>query len=75
MTHQQRYRDAWEKYRDPTLTDAERQVLEQEMDSAQNDFTWDEFQDFKKTLPGYLEHWKTPVPRLLVAGHAVVAGK
>ena len=32
--------------------------LENEMDSAQNLFGWQEFQDFKKTLPGYCEYWQ-----------------
>ena len=32
-------------------------TLQKEMDSAQNEFTWDEFQEFKKTIKGFVEHW------------------
>ena len=52
-----RYARAWFLYRDTSLDDATRQTLEQEMDSAQNHFTWAEFQEFKKTLPGYEDFW------------------
>lgn len=54
--HHNRYRKAWEEY--STCFDKVRaKELEREMDSAQNHFGWDEFQEFKKTLPGYIEYW------------------
>ena len=54
--HHRRYRAAWTEYR--TNLDPERaKELEQEMDSAQNHFGWDEFQKFKVTLEGYVEYW------------------
>jgi len=56
--HHRRYRIAWSLYQDKGLTDEHRLILEQEMDGAQNHFTWDEFQTFKETLPGFVEFWK-----------------
>jgi hypothetical protein len=35
------------------------------MDSAQNHFTFDEFQEFKDTLPGYQEYWDGFAERFL----------
>jgi hypothetical protein len=35
------------------------------MDSAQNHFAFDEFQEFKDTLPGYQEYWDGFVERFL----------
>ena len=34
------------------------------MDAAQNLFSWDEFQAFKKTLPGFVEYWGSIVDEL-----------
>lgn len=51
--HHKRYREAWEAYRKTGNPD-----LGRKMDMAQNQFTWDEFQAFKKTLPGFCEHWQ-----------------
>jgi hypothetical protein len=56
-SHHERYARAWDLYLDESLSDGARRSLEQEMDSAQNHFTWDEFQAFKLTLPGFVEHW------------------
>lgn len=54
--HHIRYRKAWEEYK--TTTDKTRaKELEKEMDNAQNDFAFSEFQEFKKTLDGYQEYW------------------
>lgn len=66
--HHTRYRKAWLEYYHLTrygrpstdfssdfMRDAYR--LEHEMDQAQNYFTWDEFQEFKRTLPGFLDIW------------------
>jgi hypothetical protein len=39
------------------MPDSARQILEREMDSAQNLFGWDEFQEFKVALPGFVEFW------------------
>lgn len=55
--HHRRYALAWSLYRDDSLADGAREALEREMDAAQNLFGWDEFQDFKQTLPGFVEHW------------------
>lgn len=55
--HHERYARAWSLHRDPSMSDESRQILEREMDDAQNHFTWDEFQKFKTTLPGYVEYW------------------
>jgi hypothetical protein len=55
--HHRRYALAWSLYRDESLTDDARETLEREMDSAQNLFGWDEFQTFKQTLSGFVEHW------------------
>ena len=57
-SHYRRYRVAWEAYIDPDTPDACRLDLENEMDSAQNEFTFDEFQEFKKTLPGFVRFWQ-----------------
>ena len=39
------------------MPDSARENLEREMDSAQNLFGWDEFQEFKVKLPGFVEFW------------------
>lgn len=54
--HHRRYREAWDAYR-TCFDDADAQLLERAMDAAQNSFGWDEFQEFKQTLPGYVEYW------------------
>lgn len=59
--HHTRYRNAWLSwlslnrydYNNSALDEQFR--LEDEMDQAQNDFTWDEFQQFKITLPFYFD--------------------
>lgn len=56
--HHVRYARAWDLYRDESLSDEARQILEQEMDAAQDHFNQEEFRVFKQTLPGYLAHWK-----------------
>ena len=54
--HKRQYREAWNEYR--TNFDEERKLqLERAMDNAQNSFEWDEFQEFKVTLEGYVEYW------------------
>lgn len=55
--HHRRYRLAWLAHLDPDTPEHCLIDIENEMDSAQNHFTWDEFQEFKKTLPGFVEHW------------------
>ena len=63
--HHHRYATAWSLHKDPNCSAESRLILEQEMDDAQNDFTWDEFQAFKCTLPGFIEHWQkiiAPLP-------------
>ena len=55
--HHRRYRVAWGLYRDRSLSQGHLKALEREMDNAQNRFAFDEFQDFKETLPGFNEHW------------------
>ena len=55
--HQNRYALAWSLWKEPSCSPENKLVLEREMDNAQNNFTWQEFQDFKETLPGYLDHW------------------
>lgn len=55
--HHARYSRAWFLHQDAELSDESRLILEREMDDAQNYFGWDEFQEFKATLPGYIEHW------------------
>lgn len=58
----ERYARAWDEYR--TCFDKSRaRELEVEMDSAQNHFTFDQFQEFKVTLPGYVGYWND-LPRL-----------
>jgi len=56
--HHRLYRLAWESYIDPDTPKSCKRNLEKEMDSAQNHFCWDEFQEFKETLPGYIAHWE-----------------
>ena len=63
--HHERYARAWSLHRDPAMSDESRQILEREMDDAQNHFTWDEFQEFKKTLPGFVEYWAEKKEELL----------
>lgn len=55
--HHRRYAIAWSLHQDPTCSDESRLILEREMDDAQNSFSWDEFQSFEATLPGYVAHW------------------
>ena len=55
--YRKRYETAWNLYLDPDLSEEAKLTLQKEMDSAQNEFTWDEFQEFKKTLKGFVEHW------------------
>lgn len=51
------YRAAWQEY--CTCFDAdEAKRLERRMDQAQKHFSLNEFQVFKKTLPGYTEYWE-----------------
>ena len=71
--HQTRYALAWNLYQDETLSEESRLVLEQEMDSAQNDFSWDEFQVFKATLPDYIKHWDGIKDKMLsqLLGHGL----
>jgi hypothetical protein len=63
IPHHKRYARAWYLYNDQNLSDEAKKMLEREMDAAQNDFAWDEFQAFKATLPGYLAHWKALAAR------------
>lgn len=56
--HHLRYSRAWSLYQEKGLSEELKISLENEMDSAQNLFGWQEFQDFKKTLPGYCEYWQ-----------------
>ena len=56
--HHTRYKRAWSLYQEEGLCQESRKALEKEMDSAQNHFSWDEFQDFKETLPGFNEFWE-----------------
>lgn len=55
--HHARYAQAWALYQDKGMSDETYKALETEMDSAQNHFCFQEFQEFKKTLPGFVEHW------------------
>ena len=61
--HNNRYRTAWVLYKDELSApespwrDTRMKILESEMDSSQEFFGWDEFQDFKKSLDEYEEHW------------------
>jgi hypothetical protein len=55
--HHVRYARAWALHQDADMPDSSREILEREMDSAQNLFGWDEFQKFKATLPGFMEFW------------------
>jgi hypothetical protein len=56
--HHKRYRAAWLLYKKGGLSEDEKIVLENEMDSAQNHFKWDEFKEFEKTLPGFIDFWE-----------------
>jgi len=55
--HQIRYARAWALHQDEGLDEASREACEREMDSAQNDFSFAEFQGFKDELPGFVEYW------------------
>jgi hypothetical protein len=55
--HHVRYARAWVLHQDADMPDSAREILEREMDSAQNLFGWDEFQEFKVMLPGFVEFW------------------
>jgi hypothetical protein len=56
-SHHLRYAQAWKEYSSPGISESRKEELEQEMDSAQNKFGFKEFQEFKKTLPGFIEYW------------------
>lgn len=55
--HHVRYARAWALHLDSDMPDSAREILECEMDEAQNLFGWDEFQEFKLRLPGFVEFW------------------
>ncbi len=55
--HKERYAIAWKLHQDKNTSEYSKRIMEHVMDSAQNHFSWDEFQEFKKTLPDYAEHW------------------
>jgi len=57
--HHRRYAMAWTLHCEPNCSQETKIILEKEMDNAQNHFSWDEFQAFKQTLPGFVEFWKT----------------
>lgn len=63
--HHVRYARAWVLHRDTDISDSAREILEREMDAAQNLFGWDEFQEFKVTLPGFVEFWEERKNELL----------
>lgn len=56
--HERRYSLAWALYQE-TTDEKCKMFLEREMDAAQERFTFDEFQDFKKTLPCYTHYWNS----------------
>lgn len=56
--HHVRYARAWMLHEDSGMPEHCKEILEREMDAAQNDFTYDEFQIFKITLPGFVEFWQ-----------------
>ena len=56
--YHRRYAIAWLLHQDPARSEGSRLILECEMDDAQNSFGWDEFQLFKTTLPGFIQHWE-----------------
>ncbi len=56
-SHHRRYRVAWHAFKDPDTPKSMSSQLMEEMDSAQNHFKFDEFQEFKKTLVGFEEYW------------------
>ena len=56
--HHRRYAVAWTIYRDRGLPEDARLILECEMDSAQNEFRFDEWEAFRETLPGFLQFWE-----------------
>lgn len=62
--HHKRYARAWALWQDATA-DSQKRILEVEMDSAQNHFSFAEFQEFKKTLDGFQEHWDSHKQELL----------
>lgn len=51
--HHRRYAEAWQAHRTPGNSEERLRELEKEMDSAQNHFGWNEFQEFKKSLPDF----------------------
>lgn len=63
--HHARYRRAWELYCDPTCSFSNKKILEKEMDSAQESFDFNEFKDFVKTLPGFMEFLDNAIMELL----------
>ncbi len=63
--HHRRYAIAWSLYQDADCSEQSRMLLAREMDDAQNHFTWDEFQSFKETLPGYIDYWEAQANSLL----------
>ena len=56
--HHRRYRVAWQSYIDPDTPEDCKLDLEKEMDDAHHHFELDEFQTFKRTLHGFVKHWK-----------------
>ena len=63
--HHVRYRRAWDLYRDEGNSPETLKALEREMDDAQNEFDYEEFREFKVTLPGYVEFWKNWEERVI----------
>lgn len=64
-SHHVRYARAWSLYQDDDISDESRKALEREMDAAQNSFEWNEFQEFKKTLPGYAKFFEEQYLKLI----------
>lgn len=62
-----RYRRAWGLHRDAGDNDELKVILEREMDECQNHFKMDQWQAFKKTLPGFETHWSQWATRGLAA--------
>lgn len=68
--HHVRYARAWALHQDENNSEETLRTLENEMDSAQDLFGWDEFQEFKKGLPGFIEYWDRMVPGLIKTSEA-----
>jgi hypothetical protein len=57
-SHHETYRKTWNEYSNPETPREKLPELETKLELARNQFSWNEFIEFKKTLDNFDEFWK-----------------